>query len=1342
MGLADYEVFIRERLRAWDETLDLSEGSPVDTKVIQPLLRRLGTDPFTVDASTFIIERLTQEFPDLATTDGDAVSDLLMKPALLLWDPIIREIQRVKNMLSFRDPATLTLDEAEALGANLFSERDRGNVARGVVRIYFGQAQNASVSPANFVTSRSGLHYFPDGNQSIRLEEMLLNGEGELYYFDINVVAERAGDEYNIGPNEIVTIANFPAAIRVVNKNRFRFGLPEEDAVAFASRIRNDLSERSLVTLRGINAKLNRAFPEVTRLAVVGFNDPEMQRDVITGGSLGDILLAGTDATTVPDGEFKPTSRRVTFPSGGFIAKVGPVGPSSGYVLTLFDMFGPNPPTVRDLAITRVINDQTVEVADQVLMPAQNKPWCLRRVELTLSGLPGGIVFPEGVNGTVTVEPNKVHIGGCTDILVRGADFDTAVTVIDVVTDDDPLLSGTRCRLDTPDANSDGILGDVILADYELGANYQVGDAVYVALERARREQFTFEILDGVAAGVYRVLKVTQSSGNNPILTLTPPPLTPVGDFRWRLLDDIEIDLVEPKETRISGSTGQVVQDQDLFSTTPPIDFDALGVSVGDILRISNGSVVGDYVVEEVPAPFFTQVRVDRNFTATQSGLEFTIFRRNGGGGVTRPLIRVTSIDLLDSAAQPVGTTIPYAKAVEVRSRAFQNPGIGLKVTSAVCSLGIVSVAEPTGGFDFDTGFGVGGTISFTWDGGPTITTYFPPGPINAFDARDFFNAASQIEVNQDICQVISYNGQRYLGFVPLGPNMRTTAPSTAHSVLFVDDTVRTTRDIRTPDVPDWNDVTPTIDPDLDVVWVLDGFQTGFYSDLERNYSPPSLNKSTALRVSHDFAPEIFRSIRVGARSLGSARMYFLEPTSVEVDHTTRFQIKREDGSTLSFKPDPTLRFQRIPAPPNGTKPKNGVTSSNKLQSNGIDFVSKGILAGDIVTIDYVPITGSQDLADPVPNLALKSLRISLDNQPDKILTFVNDVATPGAVSRDGVAKQINNLVGLNIASIVEVSAGQFRLRFNPEILMILRQQPGSSAEANTTLGFSNVADTNNVSADAGEYLISEVAPGGNVDTLEVTTMTGNSVTFSGVSDQQFKVFRRGGQRIISTQMAQNVAEAGLYYFDVELVSEGVGDLWNIDAGILMLPESYKSDGYYLSTPDTNLAFSPAEKVVLHLSRSILEVGVDDDPENATQLTGQSISINYEYSALVENVQSFISADTERVINQSPLARHLVPHFVRFDLEYFGGSKETEVLPDLQRYIREIQPSDAMEASDLQRIVSNRGATSIQNPINMLAVVHNYDRSITLARSQNALTTGRLAAFVPDRIVLTRRVAG
>src|SRR5208282_4430187 len=103
-----------------DNTLDLTPGSPYDVNVVQPILRRLGTDPFTVDIGLFIQTTLNQQFPDMPTKEGDAITDLLIKASIVLWNPIVREITRIANAQSVRDPATLTTDEAAALGANYF----------------------------------------------------------------------------------------------------------------------------------------------------------------------------------------------------------------------------------------------------------------------------------------------------------------------------------------------------------------------------------------------------------------------------------------------------------------------------------------------------------------------------------------------------------------------------------------------------------------------------------------------------------------------------------------------------------------------------------------------------------------------------------------------------------------------------------------------------------------------------------------------------------------------------------------------------------------------------------------------------------------------------------------------------------------------------------------------------------------------------------------------------------------------------------------------------------------------------------------------------------------------
>lgn len=1336
MSLVDFEVFLRERLSAYDENLDLSSGGPVDTRVIQPILRRLGTDPFSVDMSTFIIERLSQEFPDLATTDGDAVSDLLVKPSLVLWDPLIREVQRVKNMLSFRDPSILTTDEAEALGANLFAERDTGSFAKGTVRIYFAQPQPQTITPGNFVTSRGGLHYFPTTTQSIRSEEMLINKEGDSYYFDVGVVAEAVGTDYNIDAGELVTIANVASAVRVTNKQRFRFGQVEQDAVAFVGDIQQSLTERSLVTLRGIAAQVGNAFSDITRMAVVGFNDPEMQRDIVTGGGLGVIVASGFNALVTADGENKPLSRRFSDSTADFFSTVGPAGDVSGFVVTLFDVFGSSTATkIRDLDVVRVINATTLEVSEQVLFPGTyvgelaNKVWALRRRSITLSNIPGGILFPDGPNGTVDIDAGTVHIGGMTDVHVRGSDLDTASLTLDLATDDSPVLQGLALEV-VAGGGPPTYAVQLDPATLVLGTDYQTGDATYVALSDAKTFQYTLQILEGAAAGSYRILDVLglDTIGTAPILWLDPEPPNVSGAFRWRLLDELDIDLVEPKETRVAGSDGITVQNLNLFTTTGGIDFDELGVSVGDILRIVNGPNKADYVVTTLTAPFFTQLEVDRPFLVSSSGVTYAIFRGNTAGGVDRPLVRITSIDILDTTGQPIGTKIPYARPVDVVSSQFANAGTGLKASATDATLGLVSQASPYA-------FGGGGDLSVTWDGLSSPVTTALSGSMSAAAVVAAINVESQAAVGVDLAVELQYNGDTFVGLIPIGPNTQTSvAVGTAAGVLLAlfggSDSTRvfSSNDVRsvTLTASGW----PVIDAELDVVWVVDGLQPGFYSD---PVVETSVTVEYKVTVAHDFAPELHRSVKVGSRSLGNARIYFLEPTSAEVDQDTLFTYTTVDGIAVNFKPDPTLGHTLIPALPNGEKPADGVSVNiagplGELTSASTDFISKGVRPGDELVVDYISVLGSVTLADPVPGLALTDIIISLNNQPNKKITFINDVGVAGAVSRAGVAEQINAAVGLSICAIVEVTPSDHRLEFSPTFSLSIRFQNGT---ANTILGFSTIADVGNLSAHAGTYVVQAVT----VSTLQVLPVFPTGTT----TDQQFQVTRPGSQRITTSTMAAQVAEASLYYWDIELVSEGTGDLWNIAADSQLALSGYRSDGYYLTTDNETSSLSAAESLKLHISRSVLAQGVDDSPENAIQVSGQSLSISYERSQLVDSLQNFITSDVERVVCSNPLSRYLSPHFVRFDASYAGGSKTVDVLPDIKQQIKDVRPDEALSSSALQKTLSDRGATSITNPIELVAVVYNFDRSVTVTRSKDELTTGRLAAFIPDIINLTRR---
>lgn len=1325
MSSSDLQAFLRERATAWDDTLDVTPGSPYDAQVIQPILRRLGTDPFAVDLGVFIQERINQEFPELATKEGDALTDLLLKTAIVLFDPIVRENFRVKQNLSFKDPTTLTLEESEALGANLFAERNTGDRSRVQGRIYFAQPQQVSISPANFVTSRSGLHFLPTENQSISVNEMLFNLEDNLYYFDINLIAEKAGDEYNISAGELVSIANIASATKVTNKLRARFGVPEETAVEFVDRVKQDLTERSLVTERGITAKIAASFPDVTRLAVTGFNDPEMQRDVLRGGGLGPIRAGGIALNALADGENGLLTRRLQIDTStdlgvNFTSLIGPTGQAAvGFTITIHEGFPVGDlPVVRDLKVRTVVSADTLDLEEQVLdYLATDCTWTLRKSELTLSGIPGGIIFPDSPAGTISVPSDEVHIGGTTDIYLRGTDFDGAALVIDDLVDDEPELQGIA--LQPVDS-----LGSCELQDLTLGTNYSVGDSTYEQLERS--VGLTVQIRDVPIAGSYRILSILQGVGQHPIVQLTPAPLFIVGAFRWRLFDTIDVDLADPRETKVEGSDMVSVQGVDVLDTIGGTDFDTYGVGTGDIVRIHTGAlVIGDYTVKQVLTPLYTRIQVDRPLAATLSNLSYSIFRPNKEGGIELPLVRVSSIDLLDTSSQPVGSKVPYARPVDIRSRSFANAAHGIKAEVYDATLGLVSAFFAGGTIGTDVN---GLTLVFVYgpSGGSTFTVMFTGATTTIASVISQINTQYggriAVQLSGSIAGTIGF------GILPIAENTKITS-GTATTALFAGrgHSPYTSRDIRSVTentAGGWDVLRPHLDAVFDVAQVVDGLQIGFYDGISTSGS----FTDTALVVAHDFSPEIQRHVQVGSRSLGSARCYFLEPTSIEFGLGSSFTFVGDDGSIVKFVPDPTLAYQRVPALPSGVKPKDGVStgSDHFFTTSSVDFIQKGIMAGDLLVIDYVPLAGSA-LADPVVGLALTTIRISVNNGVDKIIVFVHDSnAIPTTdVTRAGVAEQINRVVGQNICKINAANA----LEFEADASIVVR----GSGTANTLLGFS-LSDTNNNSPAAGRYTISSVSAAMQLN-------LGLSVTLSAATRQQFKVFRSGIQRICSTQMSSQVAETGLYYFDVELLSQGTGDQYNIDAGKQLTSVGYASDGYWLTTEDSNLSFSVAERPHIHFSRSLLEVGTTDDPDNATQLSGQNIQLNYDRSSIVNTIQNFTLSETERVINESPLSRHLTPYFTRLDLTYVGGSREAEVLPVVEKFIRGLFPKDFLEVSDLEKILSNKGATSITNPVNLIAVIHNPDRSITSERSQDKINTGRLAAFIPDVIRLTRNIA-
>jgi hypothetical protein len=1385
-GTDDLKSFLEERLLNYDPDVDLSEGSPAQSEVIDPIVRRFEPDPFEMDLPTFIRARLRQEYSGLSVEEGEALADLLVKPMEALLDPLIREVEFLRKNKSLNDPDLLSPEEADSLMGNFFVSRKRGDKSVGQARLYFNAPVAVSVSIGNEFATSDGLRFIPSSAQEISAEGMLFNQDGNLFYFDVSLEAESEGDEYNIGASEISSVTNISAAVKVTNLSRFRDGVPEESTLGFIQRGETSLTERSLVVARGVIARLFDQFGDLQHLQVVGFNDTEMQRDIIKGGGLGSIVLYGTDGQTTDDGDGDGFTDIFESPVGGFLTTVGAVGEVDGFMVTVGD---------KDYPIFEVVSDDMLKVGASLepgektpspkLHPNMNdnlsaEPFYIRRLQLTISDIPGGIVNPTGLSGTIKIYSDEVHIGGVSDFYLRGTELEEQELVIEAVSDELPLKEGiglsTKMVGEPEDTVQDTTAGtDFIISGVKTGMTLVIET-------------------DAGNAGAYQIIKVAPNGSVNK-LQVDPAPSSQVNDQRYKIVDTIDVNLLEPKTLRGSGSDLKTTLGSTQVSTVSEVDFDQLGTEEEDTLRITGNTLnQGDYSVQQITGTGNKLLVLGGELRRTSSSEEWILFKK--GAGISAPLVRVKSIDVLDSSNQPTGDTIPFADPVDVQTSSFSNIGVGKKEEVSDSRIGII------GTVDLSTGAASvnGQNLKISVNNGSLTWVVFS-GVVTIADIVSQINTT----LGQQFAAVwTSEIGGEHLTLRSRNNWIVVNSGSTANATIGFSTTYNEDNRQVTSLGTDWGASIPAIEAEKDSVYVLTGNNIEFWY-----LQSVSSDRLLIVRVDDDGKavfplPDERATVRVGSRSFGKVRCYFLEPTSFEVrgyyrkaalrvsnppvfgEHAPNvvlgtitqnedsraefsYDLYGDQSAYFHFFPDPALNHYLLPVSdesvPNnlyialaGHKyvesekyPPSGIGIYSR--STEIDFLLREVLPGDILEITYQPVQGIKDLTDVTDGgdveyddplhanyIIGKTLIFSLENGPDKTITFSSEVDGPIRL-----VSEINNQLGSTIAYVEDDTVAIKKyLRLEADFAFILRNsgtatailmgaavQVGNDANAK---GKYVIQDTGYVAGTTSNHMRLSISCPLGGDPL---TWTGFSVSQPGPS-QHFKIYRPGVQRISSTDMKNN-KDGELYYADIELVSYGAGDEFNIDAGIQLEVGGYKSDGYYLHNLDNNLTFSVYEAPLMRVSRRVLTPGSTDTPENMTQISEQNIQINYERSELVEQVQRFANSELDRVLCANIIVRHLIPHFIQFALTYQGGSKASVVEEDIDDYISGLLPEEVLEASAISDIPRRRGAQRVESPITLIGVVHSVDRKIQLDRSQDAISRGRLSTFIKDILTITRQ---
>lgn len=624
--------FIKNRLVAYDPSIDVSDGSPATSEVVDPIIARLGTQPFDLDTKTFIEQRIAETYPNIFTI-GE-IEDLFINPLLTIIDPLVQEEQRIALGQSLNNIDLLADEEVDDLIANSFEQRDNGGFASGFVRCYYPSPRSLVVTTDKAAVSKTGLNFYSPENIEVSSAQMLLNREGFNYFFDIFVIAENTGEDYNIDPDSIASFEDLRNPIKVINLFKFTGGITGEINEQLVQKAADGRIEQSLNTKRGASARTKRLFPSIKAIQTIGAGELGMNRDIIDGTSdglcyltflgiiLGNWALLDTTQRFIDSGQTVQIGDLVKFQiaTGGTVysAKISAImlqiaGPPIKYLLELDTDFGT--PLLYGQSIAGVLYKQGY---------------------ITISKVPEGTL-------SGSIPSNTVHIGGHMDVYVAPTDNISSEAIVKNISDQNPFfetLTGQTLTLDnqfstTPPTNF-------------IDLKISIGD--YLLIE------------SGLNIGTYEIIYVETN------LIRVSSILAADANIKARIVKNITVNYIEPRLNKVPFITPatdlSVTAGSTLFTTA--VSLYTYDVIVGDILEILSGPNIGRYTITAFDTVLGGRgpiVNTPAVFTA--SGVSYKVYSIQSGLQV--PIVRTTKVDLLDTSNQNTGFVIPYGDLVDVR---------------------------------------------------------------------------------------------------------------------------------------------------------------------------------------------------------------------------------------------------------------------------------------------------------------------------------------------------------------------------------------------------------------------------------------------------------------------------------------------------------------------------------------------------------------------------------------------------------------------------------------------------------------------------------------------------
>lgn len=251
-----------------------------------------------IDYLATIKQILTEKRPDLDLREIQPFFDLFVRPHQSLLSPLAGDIDTVRGLQSVLGAETMAEAELDRIVANLFITRRTGSKAAGTARVYVSTPATLRFTVTDRFVAQNGLIFSPARDTTFTEAMVRLNPDGSLFFVDLAVIATIEGVSHAILAHQLSSFDGPMTPVKIDNPYPFSKGADRETNAELVARAADAVTTRVLGSGRSIRTLVTEGFPTLSDVGVIGYLDPEMQRDIIncvhTGGR-GDIFVLAAD---------------------------------------------------------------------------------------------------------------------------------------------------------------------------------------------------------------------------------------------------------------------------------------------------------------------------------------------------------------------------------------------------------------------------------------------------------------------------------------------------------------------------------------------------------------------------------------------------------------------------------------------------------------------------------------------------------------------------------------------------------------------------------------------------------------------------------------------------------------------------------------------------------------------------------------------------------------------------------------------------------------------------------------------------------------------------------------